>query len=167
MQLPLTQIIDKFQLDEGKLVKFLMRVEEGYPNNPYHNRIHAADVLRSLHVLVVRGGLITQGYCDEIALMACYLSAVGACTLDSSSSSPCEPRDCFGCWSWFVGQIVSWSESVVVRRHHGLVRFACCSAHHVRSICLSGFNQSVSPVAICKRLYMNSHQECSSGIRSG
>lgn len=48
-----------------------------YPNNPYHNRVHAADVLQSLHVLVLRGGLINHGYCDEVALMSCYMSSVG------------------------------------------------------------------------------------------
>lgn len=37
------EMLDKFELDEHKLVKFLMRIEEGYPTglglgNPYHNR---------------------------------------------------------------------------------------------------------------------------------
>mmetsp|Transcript_25460 Transcript_25460/g.55342 ORF Transcript_25460/g.55342 Transcript_25460/m.55342 type:complete len:787 (-) Transcript_25460:1267-3627(-) len=70
------ELIEKWQLHEHKLVKFLMKIEDGYPNNPYHNRIHAADVLQSLHVLVIRGGLIDHSYCDEIALTSCYLSAV-------------------------------------------------------------------------------------------
>jgi len=69
-------LVENMQMDEHRLVKFLMRVEDRYPNNPYHNRIHAADVLQSLHVLVVRGGLIKYGYCDEIALLSCYLSAI-------------------------------------------------------------------------------------------
>ena len=70
------QLVDRWQLQEHKLVKFLMRVEDGYPNNPYHNRIHASDVLQSLHVLVVRGGLAQYGYCDEVAQLSCYISAV-------------------------------------------------------------------------------------------
>lgn len=70
------EVADKFEMDDHRLVKFLMRVEDGYPNNPYHNRIHAADVLQSLHVLVVRGGLIGHGFCDEVSLTSCYLSAV-------------------------------------------------------------------------------------------
>ncbi len=49
-----------------------------YKQNPYHNRIHAADVLQSLHVLIVRGGLTSHGYCDDISTVACYLSAVSA-----------------------------------------------------------------------------------------
>ena len=78
MLLKRCEVADKFQMDDHKLVKFLMRIEDGYPNNPYHNRIHAADVLQSLHVLVVRGGLIGHGYCDETSLTSCYLSAVRA-----------------------------------------------------------------------------------------
>lgn len=70
------EIIEKFQFSEAKLANFLMRIEDGYPSNPYHNRIHAADVLQSLHVLIKRGGLIQSGYCDEIALLSCYLSAI-------------------------------------------------------------------------------------------
>ncbi|KAL6760116.1 3',5'-cyclic-nucleotide phosphodiesterase [Haematococcus lacustris] len=69
-------IVTKWQLHEHKLVKFLMKIEDGYPKNPYHNRVHAADVLQSLHVLVVRGGLINFGYCDEVGLVSCYLSSI-------------------------------------------------------------------------------------------
>ena len=50
-----------------------------YPANPYHNRIHAADVLRSLHVLVMRGGLVRKGYCNDIILFSCFLAAVRPC----------------------------------------------------------------------------------------
>ena len=35
-----------------------MHVEDGYGDNPYHCRVHAADVLRSLHVLLHRGGVM-------------------------------------------------------------------------------------------------------------
>ena len=54
-----------------------MRVEDGYPSNPYHNRIHAADVLQNLNVLLCRGGLMQSEYCDDVAHLSCYLSAVG------------------------------------------------------------------------------------------
>ncbi len=70
------ELIEKFGLDEVRLVQFLMRVEEGYPSNSYHNRIHAADVLQSLHVLLFRGGLMQSGYCDDISLVSCFLSAI-------------------------------------------------------------------------------------------
>ncbi len=82
-----------------------MRVEDGYPDNPYHNRVHAADVLRTLHVLLHRGGVLdavtkggaaqdngehqqsregaqdgggcTDGHASSSArLIACYLAAI-------------------------------------------------------------------------------------------
>ena len=41
----------------------------------YHNAIHAADVLQKFNVILFGGGMV-PGYCDPLALMACYLSAV-------------------------------------------------------------------------------------------
>ena len=58
-----------------KLSRFLHRVEEGYRTNPYHSRTHAADVLRTLHVLLHRGGLV-PGYADPTYLLASYLAAI-------------------------------------------------------------------------------------------
>eukprot|EP00877_Chromochloris_zofingiensis_P005018 jgi/Chrzof1/14517/Cz09g05220.t1 len=71
-----SELIQKCQLDEVKLASFLMRIEDGYPPNPYHNRSHAADVLRSAHVLVTRGGVLYSGGGDDISLLACYLAAI-------------------------------------------------------------------------------------------
>ena len=40
------------------LPRFLVRVEEGYRANDYHHRTHAADVLRNIHCIATRGGLL-------------------------------------------------------------------------------------------------------------
>ena len=45
-------------MNETKLARFLIHIEEGYPQNPYHCRTHAADVLRLLHVVLNRGGVV-------------------------------------------------------------------------------------------------------------
>lgn len=45
-------------LDQPKLARFFMYIEQGYPQNPYHNASHAADVLRNLHVILTRGGAL-------------------------------------------------------------------------------------------------------------
>lgn len=68
-------------LDEGRLARWLVRLEAGYPPNPYHNRTHAADVTRNVHVLMTRGGLgaaatVGWGGADDIAQLAIYLAAV-------------------------------------------------------------------------------------------
>ena len=46
------------------------RIEEGYPSNPYHCRTHAADVLRSLHVLLNRGRVMSTVVASARARMA-------------------------------------------------------------------------------------------------
>ena len=54
--------------------RFLHRVEEGYKANAYHNSSHAADVLKTLHVLLHRSGLANLA--DPLTLLACYLAAI-------------------------------------------------------------------------------------------
>jgi high affinity cAMP-specific 3',5'-cyclic phosphodiesterase 7 len=39
-------LVDQFQLDVCKMCKWLKVIEENYGDNPYHNNIHAADVLQ-------------------------------------------------------------------------------------------------------------------------
>jgi hypothetical protein len=44
---------DRFKIPQVNLVNFLREVERHYiPTNPYHNNIHAADVVQSLHALL-------------------------------------------------------------------------------------------------------------------
>ncbi len=38
--------------------RYLLRIEDGYAHHPYHCRIHAADVLRTYHTLLTRGGVL-------------------------------------------------------------------------------------------------------------
>jgi hypothetical protein len=65
-------------VDERKLARWLTRIEDGYPDNPYHNRTHAADVVRTAHVVCTRGGLLAGTQADELTLLALYLSAVSS-----------------------------------------------------------------------------------------
>mmetsp|Transcript_21856 Transcript_21856/g.56912 ORF Transcript_21856/g.56912 Transcript_21856/m.56912 type:complete len:627 (+) Transcript_21856:271-2151(+) len=70
-----TGLVRYFALDEKRLSRWLRTIEEGYPNNPYHNRIHAADVTQKMFVLLTRGGLL-QGI-THVHQLAALLSAVG------------------------------------------------------------------------------------------
>ncbi len=57
--------------------RYLITVEDRYNHNPYHNRIHAADVLRTLHVIMTRGGIRQAMHtAHDIALLAAYFAAV-------------------------------------------------------------------------------------------
>lgn len=40
-----TGLVRHFGMNELKLARYLRRIEDGYPDNPYHNRTHSADVL--------------------------------------------------------------------------------------------------------------------------
>lgn len=75
-------LIGRFKLPVSQLVKFLEAIEDGYSEeNPYHNRRHAADVLQSMHVILHKGGLVSNetagcgGYVDDLTLLACYFAA--------------------------------------------------------------------------------------------
>jgi cAMP-specific phosphodiesterase 4 len=49
-------LIRKFSIDETKLKRFLTIIEDGYDSkNPYHNSIHAADVLQTLNCFISKG----------------------------------------------------------------------------------------------------------------
>eukprot|EP00798_Chlamydomonas_sp_ICE-L_P003974 gene3974-14053_t len=80
-----------FELNETKLVKFLLCVEDGYPPNPYHCRTHAADVLQKLHVISTRSSILrcasatsdTEGSMrngarerENLSLLAAYIAAI-------------------------------------------------------------------------------------------
>ena len=78
-------LIDKLRLNEVKLSRWLQRIEEGYSSSPYHNKIHAADVLRTYHVVLNRGQVLQtlEGAAThdsvvprEVRLLCCYFAAI-------------------------------------------------------------------------------------------
>jgi len=50
------QFMQKFNIDERVFLNFLSIVEAGYHPNPYHNSMHAADVLHVVHYIMGPGG---------------------------------------------------------------------------------------------------------------
>ena len=49
--------LNKFKIPEETLVAFLKEVQTRYRDNPYHNSMHAADVVQIMHYLIHKGGL--------------------------------------------------------------------------------------------------------------
>lgn len=46
-------LLKTFKIPAEKLITYLMHLEDHYrPDAPYHNRVHAADVTQSAHVLL-------------------------------------------------------------------------------------------------------------------
>eukprot|EP00164_Ancoracysta_twista_P004940 GFYU01006720.1.p1 GENE.GFYU01006720.1~~GFYU01006720.1.p1 ORF type:complete len:536 (+),score=130.95 GFYU01006720.1:349-1956(+) len=48
---------EKFNVDPVQLKKFLLTLQDGYMDNPYHNALHAADVMQTFTYLVSTGGM--------------------------------------------------------------------------------------------------------------
>ena len=64
-----------FKIPEGVLRKFLMKLEGTYKPNPYHNSVHAADVMNSYLFLVNNSKLLEN--CTNIDVMAGIIAALG------------------------------------------------------------------------------------------
>ncbi len=67
-------LIKTLGLKPIKVARFLQALESSYMDNPYHCRIHAADVLQTFHVIITRGGF-THAYVDPIRHLACIIAA--------------------------------------------------------------------------------------------
>mmetsp|Transcript_19671 Transcript_19671/g.40067 ORF Transcript_19671/g.40067 Transcript_19671/m.40067 type:complete len:698 (+) Transcript_19671:290-2383(+) len=66
-------LIEEFNLDHVKLVNFLRAIESGHSDNPYHNATHVADVVQSMHCLLVKGGL--HKFVGRLELLAGLMAA--------------------------------------------------------------------------------------------
>ncbi|GAX75324.1 hypothetical protein CEUSTIGMA_g2769.t1 [Chlamydomonas eustigma] len=72
-----TEAFRLYNLDETKLTRFLLKIEDGYPKGElYHCSTHAADVLRTMYVLCTRGGVWERIRCSHLGVLAMLLSAV-------------------------------------------------------------------------------------------
>lgn len=70
-------LMQKFKLEEQVVINWLSVVEAGYHGNPYHNSMHAADVLHITHFILGKGGLIKKlNMRDEDTLAALFAAAI-------------------------------------------------------------------------------------------
>jgi len=54
-------LVEAFSLDESKLKRFLVEIENGYPqSNRYHNSAHAASVVHFMHAILLHGGVAAR-----------------------------------------------------------------------------------------------------------
>jgi len=65
-------LLKRFGINLDKLRAFLVAIESAYPNNPYHNGSHAADVVQSTHVLLKN---MKSDVADLEALAAIFAAA--------------------------------------------------------------------------------------------
>ncbi|KAJ9472204.1 putative 3prime [Diplonema papillatum] len=69
--------VQKYNIKENILLNWLSLVEAGYHPNPYHNSMHAADVLHITNYIIDQGGLRTQcKLSDEDVFAALFAAAI-------------------------------------------------------------------------------------------
>lgn len=67
-------LLNKFGINEQVLINFLRDVEAGYRSVAYHNAMHAADVLQSMHYIINKGGL--SQYLSDEDILASLIAAI-------------------------------------------------------------------------------------------
>jgi len=75
------EFVSNSKIEQGRLLEFLLQIEQGYGSgqeegavNKYHNRVHAADVLQSVHFFLTTCGF--AHVLTDIEQMALLLAAV-------------------------------------------------------------------------------------------
>eukprot|EP00659_Diplonema_papillatum_P015178 gene15178-23185_t len=68
-------LLHKYNLDEKILLNWLSVVEAGYHPNPYHNSMHAADVLHVTNYILQAGGLAAVARLTDEDIFAAIFSA--------------------------------------------------------------------------------------------
>lgn len=70
-------LMQKFKMDEQTVINWCSVIEAGYHGNPYHNSMHAADVLHVIHYILTKGGMIKRlKMRDEDTLGALMAAAI-------------------------------------------------------------------------------------------
>ena len=70
-------LFQKFKVDEKIFLNWLSAIEAGYHGNPYHNSMHAADVLHITHFILSKGGLVKKiNLTDEDVLAALFAASI-------------------------------------------------------------------------------------------
>ena len=68
--------ISDLDLNEKKVLKFLTQIEDGYLDNPYHNRTHACDVLQKIYMILNFGNYLGGRVWSTEERFACYFAAI-------------------------------------------------------------------------------------------
>lgn len=64
---------ERFKIGKQQFHAFLRKIETNYGDNPFHNSLHAADVLHVMNYIISTAGL--SQYLNEIDIFACILAA--------------------------------------------------------------------------------------------
>eukprot|EP00357_Protocruzia_adherens_P011098 CAMPEP_0114997678 /NCGR_PEP_ID=MMETSP0216-20121206/15043_1 /TAXON_ID=223996 /ORGANISM="Protocruzia adherens, Strain Boccale" /LENGTH=805 /DNA_ID=CAMNT_0002362107 /DNA_START=123 /DNA_END=2540 /DNA_ORIENTATION=+ len=65
----------EFQISKHKVSNFLVKLEQGYKENPYHNQVHAADVMASMYYIVNNSDKVIENM-SNLDIMTMCLAAL-------------------------------------------------------------------------------------------
>lgn len=67
--------LQKFNIDEQATLNWISVVEAGYHGNPYHNSMHAADVVQITNFILTKGGLAKRCELSDLDVLSAILAA--------------------------------------------------------------------------------------------
>jgi hypothetical protein len=67
-------LLETFNIDERTFYLFVDKIEQGFPDNAYHNNIHVANVVQSMYILLTRG--LGPKVAGDKEIMAGMLAAI-------------------------------------------------------------------------------------------
>ncbi len=66
---------EQLNIDNQKWVKFSMKIQSAYRDNPYHTSIHAADVTQNVYYYLIGGGAQDRCKTTTLDLASLFISA--------------------------------------------------------------------------------------------
>jgi len=70
------EIFSKTGIEENSFVAFVHEIRKGYVSNPYHNDVHAADVMQMCHLMLTKGKVKEICKLTDLDVAALLLSAI-------------------------------------------------------------------------------------------
>jgi len=67
-------LLDTFSIDKERFFAAMLEIERGYPDNAYHNRTHAANVVQSMYIIMTRG--LGPAFLGDHEMFASMLAAI-------------------------------------------------------------------------------------------
>lgn len=60
------RLIDILNIDKKTFLSFALSIEDGYNNNPYHNSLHATDILQCVYMMCTSQTFLRKSFQDDI-----------------------------------------------------------------------------------------------------
>ena len=67
---------DKLRIDFTIFSSFVTRIQNGYKDNPYHNKLHAFDVVQTTNFFLKKCKFIELATLNDLEIAAMYLAAM-------------------------------------------------------------------------------------------